>query len=203
MNGNPSLEEIFNKYKLPIIFVLIAFLFLGLAIFIIKGDWLNTSPKVEVLSSTDNPTNNTNEIIVEIAGAVQKPGVYRLPTSSRIEDLLIAAGGLSENADRVWIDKTINKAAKLVDGQKIYIKQLGETSASNLPLSDSVAQYNNGQININTASASELDKLSGIGPVYAQKIIDQRPYSNISELVSKKVISQSIYEKIKDKITAH
>jgi competence protein ComEA len=200
-------EEIIQKLKLPIIFILLAFLFLGISVFVIKGNFLNTSPKVEVLSISTSAPTTSPEIIVEIAGAIQKPGVYHMPPNSRIEDLIIAAGGISREADRLWLDKSLNKAAKLTDGQKIYIKQSGETSATVSISGMNVAQYNNstesGLVNINTASISDLDTLPGIGQTYGQKIIDNRPYSNPQELVSKKVIPQTTYDKIKNLISVN
>jgi len=60
-----------------------------------------------------------------------------------------------------------------------------------------------GKVDINAATADELDKLPGIGPAYAKKIIDNRPYKTKNELVSKKVIPQSTYDKIKDQVIAH
>ena len=60
-----------------------------------------------------------------------------------------------------------------------------------------------GLIDINTASQEELESLWGIGPVYAQNIIEQRPYSNVEELLTKKVIRSDIYEKNKDKLTVY
>lgn len=145
--------------------------------------------------------------MVEIAGAVEKPGVYKLPLNSRVDDLLIVAGGLSATADRDWVSKNINRAAKLTDGQKVFIpdKQSGEASANKSGgyqnISTVLGDKNTSLVNINTASAKELDSLPGIGQVYAQKIIEQRPYSTPEELVTKKVIPKSTYEKIKDRIS--
>lgn len=207
-----SFEEIFQKYNKQIILLLVGLAFLGGGMFLVKSNFLK-SPKIEVINDTAEVKGETsaNEIIVEIAGAVEKPGVYHLPTSSRIDDLLIVAGGLSKDADRVWVDKTINKAAKLVDGQKIYIKSTSEqsipASANTTGGGISVAQSSNMTdskiININTATPNQLDTLPGIGPVYAQKIVDNRPYSDPKELLTKKVIPQSTYNKIKDSVAAY
>jgi len=150
-------------------------------------------------------------IVVEIAGAVEKRGVFKLPQGSRVQDLLILAGGLSPDADRAWVEKHVNLAAKLNDGQKIYIpsksEQSSQKSAKNNPgeeeHSESVMGSMQTLVNINTASQKELESLPGIGPVYAQKIIEQRPYSSIEELVSKKVLKPSLFEKIKDRISVY
>lgn len=74
-----------------------------------------------LLEATTESQNTQSEIVVKILGQVQKPGVYRLQNGSRIEDLIIAAGGISANADRVWVVKTLNFSEKLSSGQEIII----------------------------------------------------------------------------------
>ncbi len=168
------------------------FLGLGVLFFRNKGGVVVglSSTKVEVLNSPEESGGTLSEIVVEVSGQVEKPGVYKLPFGSRVEDALIMSGGFSSSADRVWVEKSLNRAAKLSDGQKIYIPQKGTSSLSNL-------------ININTADAKTLDTLPGIGQVYGQSIIEHRPYSNIEELLSKGILKTGVYEKIKDKITVY
>lgn len=210
IQDDSKLKELLHKYRLQITFILVGLVLITGGIFLVKNNFF-AGPKVEVLGeSTDKETNkNSQEIVTEIAGQVVKPGVYKLPNNSRIDDLLIAAGGLSEKADREWVNKNLNRAAKLVDGQKLYIPALGEqakpSSANPAGGGSSVAQsggetYSN-LVNINTASLTELDTLPGIGQKYGQNIIDNRPYSNINEVVSKGAIPQSTFNKIKEKIT--
>lgn len=140
------------------------------------------------------------KIVVDVEGAVISPGVYSLSSKSRILDALAAAGGLSEDADRIWVEKNINLAKKVTDGVKIYIPRIGEQvlseTSSNIGTAGPV-------ININTASATDLDSLPGIGTVTSQKIIDGRPYGQIEELLNKKIVGQSTFDKIKDKISAN
>ncbi len=170
--------------------------------------------KVEVLQTpstniSTNTSTSSGQIIIDVSGAVQNPGVYHLSSGSRVEDALIASGGLSEKADRNWVDRNLNKAAKLIDGQKVYVpvQQSNVLGASNLTTQSNVAQSyttsDSNLVNINSASLSDLDGLPGIGPVYAQKIIDQRPYSDINELLTKKVLTQSVFNKVKDKISVY
>ncbi|OGM09505.1 hypothetical protein A2V61_04275 [Candidatus Woesebacteria bacterium RBG_19FT_COMBO_47_8] len=199
----------FYKYRLPLIFLLTGLVLVGLGIFVNKLDVSST--KVEVLEATTEAQNMNLEIVVEIAGEVERPGVYRMAKDSRIEDLLVLAGGVSENADRVWMDKTLNRAAKLSDGVKIYIPAVGEqttaASAKNTSeyqtVSTDFSVQGSGLININSATLKELDALPGIGPVYGQNIIEHRPYSNIEELLSRSVLKSSVYEKIKSLISVY
>lgn len=132
------------------------------------------------------------KIKVDIAGAVEKPGVYELPYNSRIADALIPAGGLAATADREAISKTINLAQKITDGSKIYFPSINEKSL-----------VKNSLVNINSATLSELDSLVGVGAITAQKIVDNRPYQNISDLVSKKILSKAAFDKIKDKLSVY
>jgi competence protein ComEA len=117
-----------------------------------------------------------------------------LDADARVHDALVAAGGLTENADR----KAVNLAAKIADGQKIYIPAIGESPVQVLgsTVSGSSGTDGSGLVSVNNASQSELESLPGIGPVTSQKIIDGRPYSSIEDLVSKKVVGQKTYDKI-------
>ena len=157
-----------------------------------------------VLDSSDREATGTvsaefknKTIVIDISGAVESPGVYAVPYDSRISNVLITAGGLSPKADRKYISRYINLAQRAVDGMKIYIPF--ENEISNNPVTQSI----NKSININIATALELDSLPGIGITTANKIISGRPYGDTSELVSKKILSASVYEKIKDKISIY
>lgn len=145
----------------------------------------------------------TGTITVDIAGAVIKPGVYTLANGARLQDLLIRAGGLSDQADRERIAKSINLASVLHDSMKIYIPIQGEAGQARLDSGQGVAgssTTSDGLININEATSTELDSLPGVGSVTAEKIIKARPYEKIEDLVSKKAVSLSVFEKIKEKI---
>ncbi|MGB9911594.1 MAG: helix-hairpin-helix domain-containing protein [Microgenomates group bacterium] len=202
-------EEKLIKFKIPLIILFWGVIFLGLGFLFLKIQTQET-PKIEIISSEENSSKNT--IFVDLQGAVEKPGVYELPTNSRINDLLIRAGGLSASADRDWVSKNINLAQKLTDGIKIYIptqdevRKFGGPGISISQESGGVAGVSSqvsGKININTASQFQLESLWGIGPSRAKAIIANRPYQNIEELVTKAKIPQSVFEKIKDQITTY
>ena len=206
-------DAFFFRYRYYIFVILLGVILIGLGIFASKKG-LTDSSKVEVAGNVQN-LETGKEIIAEIAGEVVKPAVYKLSDGARVEDLLVLAGGLSANADRVWVDKTLNRAAKLTDGQKIFIpasRQAGlqqssvlsaKNSGENQTISTGISSQGSGLIDINSVSLKELDSLPGIGPVYGQNIIDHRPYSTVDELVSKKVINQTTFDKIKDKISVY
>lgn len=156
---------------------------------------ISTSPKEENLAVN---------LTVDIEGSVVKPGVYRLPLDSRIQDALVAAGGLSASADRDFIAKTINLATKLSDGAKIYIPKTGESSNSTAIMGTTgIVGSAVNQININSASEQELDSLPGIGPATSQKIISGRPYSSINDLLDRRIVGSKVFDQIKEKISVY
>lgn len=203
-------NELFLKYRYPLLALLIGLVLVGGGIFIYKSG-IFAGTKVEVIDQNNAGPDSHQDITVEIAGEVINPGVYKLPGGSRVDDLLLRAGGFSESADRVWAGKYLNRAAKLIDGQKVYVPKSNEQSnaatAKNSGLVQSTSSIfssdSNGLIDINSASLSQLDSLPGIGPVYGQSIIDHRPYSNVEELLSKAVLRKSVYEKIKDVVSVY
>lgn len=140
----------------------------------------------------------SGQIVVDVDGAVAHPGLYKLPLGSRVQAALAAAGGLSPQADA----HRINRAAKLHDGQKLYVLSQGESTP---PQAASSGQGCEGQactsaeggvagsdpegqglVNINTANATQLTQLPGVGPAIAQKIIDYRtangPFTSVDDL---------------------
>ncbi len=84
--------------------------------------WNSSSTKVEVLDSNTSSLEEVSEIVVEVSGAVESPGVFSFSSGAWIEDALIASGGVSANADRIWMEKYLNRAAKIIDGQNLYSK---------------------------------------------------------------------------------
>ena len=179
------------------------FFFLGLFVLAIGGGLFffgsadSSEDDIQIIAG-DSDTGSEKGIVVHVDGAVVSPGVYQLTPNVRINDAIAAAGGLTADADQ----SRINLAAKVADGQKVRVPRVGEGTTSTT--GGSIAGESvSGLININTASESELDKLPGVGPVTAGKIIASRPYSTPEELLGKKVVSRSVFEKIRDLITVY
>jgi competence protein ComEA len=193
-----------EKYKAPLYLGLggIVLVALGVLLFSLKSE---DEVKVQTIPVAEKSAE-AGPITVDIEGAVEKPGLYELAAEARVNDLLIKAGGLAGTADRAWVQQNLNMAQKLTDGAKLWIPAKGESKILN-GVSDTAggATSSNlvsaGKININTASAAELDQLSGIGSVRAAAIVAGRPYANPEELVSKKIMPKSVFDKIKDKIS--
>ncbi len=155
-------------------------------------------------TTTNVAVNSSGSIQIYLLGAVRHPGVYTLPANSRIYQLLQAAGGPLPNADLV----ALNLAAKLNDGQEIYVATIGESPPSGLSTSNSGSSSTpsaQGQnlVNINTATAQEMETQLHISSKTAQAIINYReqhgPFTSVSQLTQ--VVSKSIYDKIKNEVT--
>ncbi len=199
MSKHKKSQEIPKTILYLSIFMLVVFLlslFLLFGLFRISSQLFdkNISNKAETSAAvkvvkTANLTNNS--IFIDIEGAVVKPGVYELPSSSRLIDALLKAEGLLEKADRYQLARNFNLAKKLSDEEKIYIPFVEERQ---IFIPDNLSTN---FFSINSASSTQLELLPGIGPVTAQKIIDNRPYSTIEELLTKKVLGEKTFEKIK------
>ena len=181
---------------------LVVFVILGVVVCLaglFRGIMVSRQVQIEYANS-GSETNSESKIVIDIEGAVNKPGVYELGINSRIKDVLVLAGGYSEKADRIYCEKTINLASLLKDGQKIYIPFVTDT-----PNKQGYSEPSNSTklININTATNSELDTLWGIGEARIESIVKNRPYQSVDELVSKKVFTKQILEKNKDIITVY
>jgi len=197
-----KLQELFSFYKFPFILGIIGIcLFLAAIILLLK----NQKDTASVLFETEASSSANTRIKVDLQGAVVSPGIFSLEEGNRIADVIALAGGLSSSADRDWVAKNLNQAAKLVDGGKIYIPSTKEVSSGKSlnNLSNSGDLSSKKTFSLNSASQVELEALPGIGPVTAGKIIAGRPYQSVEELKSRKVVTASVYEKIKDLLTVY
>ncbi len=169
-------------------------------------------------------SNDTAQIWVDVAGAVKHPGIYKLKFGDRVADAVSLAGGFSPKADKAYINRQLNLAQKLKDEAKIYIPFKGEgdvvgvvsgASLSQASLKNNWVEAGNplsglnlnssevvpaSKVSLNQASKEDLESLSGIGPVRAEKIIQARPFQSLDELVTKKLVPSSVFNKIKANI---
>jgi competence protein ComEA len=151
------------------------------------------------LTPAPSPEESTGTVYVHVGGAVERSGLYELPPGSRVNDALEAAGGATANAD---ID-AVNLAAPVSDGDKVLIPERGETQGP----PDQGGSGGSGQqlININTASASDLEALPGIGPALAQRIVAFREerggFRTIEELLEVSGIGPRTFENLRDLVT--
>ena len=181
-----------NDFKLESILALVGLILVGAGVFWWRvGNQPET--KVEVLSASDS-AESSNTIYVDISGSVVKPGVYGLSAGSRVEDAIEAAGSFRPGANLDWVAANLNRAMPLTDGAKVYIPSIEDTSSE-------VMKTTSEKIGINSAAKSDLESLPGIGPVTAEKIISNRPYQTIEELLSKKAMGQKLFDSLEGRLS--
>lgn len=153
----------------------------------------NLSSEGQVAAET--AADMDRQICVHVCGQVCQPGVVMLPEGSRAWEAVEAAGGLSGDAE----ESAVNLALVLRDGERLYIPSVGEK------ISQTDSGTDGGLVNLNTADAARLQTLPGIGESRAADILSYREknggFRSVEEIMQVPGIKESIYEKIKDKIT--
>ncbi len=147
------------------------------------------------------PPSTCSPLQIHVAGAVRSPGVYTMPIGSIVQHAIDAAGGFREDA---FLD-AMNLAAKLVDGQQVYVPTEDQPAPQAQSSGSSGHQTPVFLINVNSATAPELERLPGIGPSLAQKIIDCReahgPFLEPDDLLEVSGIGPSKLDEIRELIT--
>lgn len=156
-----------------------------------------TAPAVAVEASAAEPET----IIVSVAGAVNEPGIVELEAGARVADAIEAAGGLTEGADPGFL----NLARVVADGDLVAVPDAAATGAAPVPGDGTGGASAGGLVNINVASAAELDALNGIGPVLAERIIEYREtngsFQSLDELSEVSGIGSALLEQLRDQVT--
>lgn len=155
------------------------------------GIWLSSSQA----PSPDEPRATSMEVfapstfLVHVAGAVMAPGLYELDSGARVSDAVEMAGGFSDSA----LESSVNLARLIADGEQIVVLDSSQLAADS------------GYVSLNSASASKLEELPGIGPSTAKKIIDYRQkigsFSSIEQITEVPGIGKKLLEQIRDQLT--
>lgn len=157
-------------------------------------------PTGPAVTSPDVSASPEGELVVHVVGAVHRPGVYTFAPGARVVDAVRAAGGFAPGAD----SQAINLARPLVDGEQIVVPRRGETTQGGATQGAHAAQQN-GKLNINTANAGDFDRLPGIGPVLAQRIVDYRtqhgPFRDIKDLMKVPGIGPKKFDSLASLVT--
>lgn len=181
----------------------LCFIFMGIMLTACKTNTTVNPSVIEASESTainvDCESESSESVFVFVCGEVVNPGVYELDSNCLIEDAVLLAGGMNDNADYNYV----NLAEHIVDGQRIYIPAIGELT--NECISE---EENGGQlININKANADELMTLPGIGRTKADCIIEYRnkngSFKTKEELKNIQGIKDGVYNKISELITVN
>ncbi|WP_373844576.1 helix-hairpin-helix domain-containing protein [Clostridium sp.] len=196
------------KYKKKIIgsAVILAMLSLFLVVFYINSKPVEdiSSNKEEIFKEQSSPANikeqSSSNITVYINGEVKNPGVYKLEQDSRVEDLVKASGGFTNEANSY----KLNLAKKLKDEDYVYVDKKLDNEHVQQQNGEQVKISENAKININTANKEELKTIPGVGDVTAQKIMDYREqnggFSSVEDLKNIDRIGDKTLEKIRDKV---
>lgn len=174
--------------------ILVAAIGLGVLLGVLALRIYDESSKPEIII---RDAAQARSISVQVSGAVVSPGVYDLDPDARLGDAIQAAGGGAADADLAQL----NLARRLTDGENVAIPAILPTPGPGTPTAADAA----GAIDINTASADELDTLPGIGPALADAIIEYRtehgPYGSVDELARVPGISARMVDAMRDQIT--
>ncbi len=214
-----------RRYVIEICLITVAAVITVISLIQQEASFSPTEAAVQSESKPPTPTPESKQSLsVDVSGAVYNPGVYEASAGARIGDLVEMAGGISYEADRYFVARNFNMARFVGDQDKIYIPYMfdialgtfterkrvleylqplgetGEISSQNVSVNSEHTKEGL-TVSINEATAEELDTLPGVGSVTVQKIIENRPYIAIEDLLNKKVVNQSTYEKIKDNIS--
>jgi competence protein ComEA len=156
-----------------------------------------------------SPQAVIEDLLVDVEGAVERPGLHRLSPGSRVGDAIAAAGGYSTQVDIAAAAERLNLAQRIADGDKIHVPARGDEDWTPQPTAPAAAPEastptTGGLIDINTATEAQLDTLPGIGPVTAGKIIAARQeaaFASVDELLGRKVVGPATFEKIRELVT--
>jgi competence protein ComEA len=167
----------------------------------------SASPSSTVRAATT--TTGPEHLVIDVVGAVRTPGIVRVPSRARVVDAIAAAGGATADADLV----RLNLAAPLADGARVAVPAVGRpppaldpTAVTGAPAPEgATAGTAAGPININSATADELDKLPGIGPATAAAIVSDRsahgPFASVDDLQRVRGIGPSKLEQLRDLVS--
>lgn len=163
-------------------------------------------PEATVRARASGDLAVAREIVVDVAGAVVRPGVYHLATGARIGDAIEAAGGFSPRVDVDRVGREVNLAAALADGAQIRVPSRDAAGPSTGPGGGGGGGVADGDqlVDLNTATEAELDALPGIGPVTAGKIIESRagsPFRTVDELRERGLVGEKTFEKLRPLLT--
>jgi len=153
-------------------------------------------------AATVPPTTVGPELlVVHVAGAVQAPGVYRLKPGSRVIDAVSAAGGVASDSN----SDAINLAAVLADGERVYVPRVGEAAPVVVSGGSTASSAPSGPVDLNAASADDLDTLPGVGPATAAAILAYRerhgPFASVDDLAKVRGIGQAKLDALRGLVT--
>ena len=245
------IEKVKTELRERVIWYTLVTLFIGVCagVFLARFYKESSVQIVENISESEDTSNLRDdvngEIYVDLSGAVNSPGVYKLHQNDIVADALLLGGGVLESGSEGWLSRSLDLSKKLGVSQKLYIPfeweiafynlspgkisvdpinpeelytpKINESSESDSDLHEETedsggeddvyeddagesGKNSKGLVNINTSGKDALMELTGIGEVYSQKILDNRPFENFEDLADRSGISKSTLDKFKSEI---
>lgn len=180
-----------------------------------SSDKLLSSETLEISEAVASPGLDAQSLpsqlgwlYVDVSGAVEHPGLYRVRTGARVADAITAAGGLKPEADYTFITQKLNLAKLLNDSDKLFIpilevpdlrSDLPSLSQSKVEVTSELTATDPG-VSINQATLEELENLAGVGEKRANDILQNRPYADLHDLIDKGILSENLFNKLKDQL---
>lgn len=143
-------------------------------------------------------------IVVDVEGAVARPGLVRVPAGGRVGDALTLAGGFAPDADLAAAAAALNLAQVVTDGLKIVVPAIGDASAASAQAPGTVDTPGSGPVDLNRATEAALDALPGVGPATIAKIVAARqeaPFRSVDELRSRGIVGEATFARLRDLVS--
>lgn len=175
----------------PVLIAIVLLAALGLASAVAGRLLAPPAAAIEIAEATASPSPPPPPVLVDVAGAVARPGVVRLASGARVLEAIAAAGGATPDADIT----SINRAAVVRDGERLYVPRAGEVPPAR------AATGGDTRVDLNRGTAAELEALPGIGPGITAKIIrarEQRPFTRIEELQTRGLVTARVFAELRD-----
>lgn len=192
--GSMQLPEISRQQAIVVCVLVLVVLVVAGKLLGARHSTVQKRAQIRLVGAT---SSSRSQLLVDVSGAVRRPGVYRLPAGSRINDALLKAGGETEKADLTLV----NRAASLTDGQQVLVPEK-VTAATAAATSGGSTSTVAAPIHLNSATLEQLDELPGVGPATAQRIIDYRtangPFKSADELDSVSGIGPAKLAELRD-----
>lgn len=163
-----------------------------------------TSDVTPVDSDLGQAVAPLDDLVVDVEGAVERPGLVHVPPGSRVGDALVRAGGFAANADLTRTAAELNLAQQLTDGLKIVVPAIGQ-GPTGAERTGSTTSDAGGPVDLNRATEAELDALPGVGPATIAKIVAARtdaPFTSTDDLRARDIVGEAVFQKLQGLVTA-